>query len=83
MVSRIDPSDKSIIFHLTWKPQTIESHVGQGQQHWDQVAEGEAGPGGGGQGGHWEDEAGADNVDQVKHREENQQSARKICNTQK
>ena len=42
--------------------------MGQGQQHWDKVAEGEAGPGGGGQGGHWEYEAGADDVDQVKHR---------------
>ena len=34
--------------------------MGQGQQHRDQVAEGEAGPGGGGQGGHRENEAGAD-----------------------
>ena len=51
--------------------------MGQGQQHRDQVAEGEAGAGGRGQGGDREDEAGADDVDQVKHREENQQSARK------
>ena len=62
---------------MIWNPLTIEAHMGQGQQHWDQVAEGEAGPGGGGQGGHWEYEAGADDVDQVKHRQENQQSGRK------
>ena len=68
MVSRIDPLGKIFIFHLIWNPLTIEAHMGQGQQHWDKVAEGEAGPGGGGQGGHWEYEAGADDVDQVKHR---------------
>lgn len=53
--------------------------MGQGQQRRDQVTEGKAGAGAGSQGGHREDEAGADDVDQVKHREENQQSGQEYA----
>ena len=53
--------------------------MGQGQQRGDQVTKGEGGAGAGSQGGHREYEAGADDVDQVKHREENQQSGQEYA----
>ena len=64
-------------FHLSRKHLTIEAHVGQGQQQ--QITEGVSGHSGGDQYGHCEDEAGADDVDQVKHWKENKQSAWKYA----
>ena len=79
MVIRVDPQLNSMNFHLSRKPLTIEAHVSEGKQHSDQVTECGTVRYGEVQGGQWEDEAVADDVDQVKQWKENQQSARKYA----